>query len=137
MSSIPLLLIFLTKVDPLSLLQTLHGEVLIPREVLTEIEENGPEDLTVQAIIRTTWLILGETPPIPELIQAYRLGPGESSVIIWAWSCCNTINDLFIGPSCSHVSSPHSSFPYISSNVDLGTSNIDHRSEISEEIHSQ
>ncbi|MGH9899660.1 MAG: DUF3368 domain-containing protein, partial [Pyrinomonadaceae bacterium] len=35
------------------------------------------------AIINTPWLIIIDSPPIPEQIQAWGLGPGESSVLAW------------------------------------------------------
>jgi len=38
-------------------------------------------DVTAQAIAQTDWLIVVETPSLPELIQSWDLGAGESSVL--------------------------------------------------------
>ena len=50
----------------------------------------GPQDLTAQAIEKTEWITVVEPPPIPELIQAWDLGKGESSVLAWAYSHSGT-----------------------------------------------
>lgn len=77
-------LIFLTKGGLLDLLKLAGEKVVVPTPVAVEIRRRGPTDLTVQAIERTDWLVIVESPPIPGLIQAWDLGQGESSVLAWA-----------------------------------------------------
>lgn len=78
-------LILLTKVGKLSLLQLVSEEIVVPATVVTEIQQYGEMDVTVQAISQTAWLIVVETPPVPEIIQACNLDPGESAVLTWAY----------------------------------------------------
>ena len=77
-------LIFLTKANYLHLLQLIYPTVLVPQRVATEIQQYGEADLTVQALQVTDWLLVIETPAIPEAIQACNLDPGESAVLAWA-----------------------------------------------------
>lgn len=77
-------LIFLSKAGLLDLLKLAGEEVVVPETVAAEIQRRGMTDPTVQAIERTSWLIVVETPPAPNLIQSWDLGPGESSVLAWA-----------------------------------------------------
>ena len=76
-------LIFLSKGGLLDMLRLASEEVVGPAPVATEIQRRGPTDLTIQAIERTDWLVVVESPPIPGLIQAWNLGEGESSVLAW------------------------------------------------------
>jgi predicted nucleic acid-binding protein len=38
---------------------------------------------TAQAIAQTNWLVVVDTSPVPELIQSWDLGAGESAVLTW------------------------------------------------------
>ncbi len=70
---------------------------MVPTSVAAEIQRRGPTDLTTQAIQNTAWVVLIEDPTIPGLIQAWDLGPGESAVLVWAYSHPGTeaiIDDL-------------------------------------------
>jgi predicted nucleic acid-binding protein len=79
-------LIFLTKADKLDLLQqVINREVVVPVVVETEIQQYGKEDITVQSLAQTSWLVVVNTPPIPNVIQSYQLGAGESAVLTWAY----------------------------------------------------
>lgn len=78
-------LIFLTKVGLLDLLQLLSEEVVVPAAVWTEIQQYGVMDVTVQALVQSNWLVVVETPPVPEPISACNLDPGESAVLAWAY----------------------------------------------------
>jgi predicted nucleic acid-binding protein len=41
-------------------------------------------------LAQTNWLVVVATPPIPNTIQAYQLGAGESAVLTWAYLNQNT-----------------------------------------------
>jgi len=77
-------LIFLSRAGLLDLLQLLSPEIIVPEIVATEIEVRGESDPTAQAIANTPWVVVTQTPSVPTQIQAWGLGPGESSVLAWA-----------------------------------------------------
>ncbi len=79
-------LIFLSKAGLLSLLKIVGEELVVPKAVASEIQRRGQNDPTVQALATTTWLVITETPIIPDLIQSWDLGPGESAVLAWAYA---------------------------------------------------
>ncbi|MEN8217832.1 MAG: DUF3368 domain-containing protein [Pseudomonadota bacterium] len=75
-------LIFLSRAGKLDLLQqVVNTDVVVPVAVETEIQQYGEDDVTVQAVAQTNWLVLVNTPPIPKVIQSYHLGTGESAVL--------------------------------------------------------
>lgn len=78
--------IFLSKAGLLSLLKIMGEELVVPKAVASEIQRRGQNDPTVQALATTTWLVITETPAIPDLIQSWDLGPGESAVLAWAYA---------------------------------------------------
>jgi predicted nucleic acid-binding protein len=78
-------LIYLSKAGLIHLLQLISEEIIIPKPVASEIQQRGASDLTVQAIANTPWLKIVETPPVPEIIQSWDLGAGESSVLTWGY----------------------------------------------------
>ena len=77
-------LIFLSRAGLIDLLQLVSSEVIVPEAVAAEIEVRGESDPTAQVLKKTPWLLVTQTPPIPAQIQAWGLGPGESSVLAWA-----------------------------------------------------
>ncbi len=77
-------LIFLSRAGLLDLLQLISSEIVVPEIVASEIEIRGKSDPTAQAIANTAWLLVSQTPPVPAQIQAWGLGPGETSVLAWA-----------------------------------------------------
>lgn len=79
-------LIFLSRAGLLDLLQLLSSEIIVPEIVASEIEIRGKSDPTAQAIANTAWFLVTPTPPVPTKIQAWGLGPGESSVLAWAYA---------------------------------------------------
>ena len=79
-------LIFLSKVGLLNFLQLAGSRVMVPAAVAREIRQREASDLTVQALEQTVWLEIVETPPVPSLIQAWDLGPGEASVLAYAYA---------------------------------------------------
>jgi predicted nucleic acid-binding protein len=70
-------LIFLASGGLLHLLKIAGNEVVVPAAVADEIQRRGPDDPTVRAIDKTSWLVVVPTPPVHELIQSWDLGPGE------------------------------------------------------------
>lgn len=90
-------LILLTKAGLLNLLQLLSQEIVVPAAVATEIGQYGETDVTAAALAQTEWLVVVETPPVPEIIQSWDLGAGESAVLTWGYVNPNTeviVDDL-------------------------------------------
>lgn len=84
-------LIFLSRAGLLDMLKLEGEEIVVPRPVAEEIQGRGTDDLTVEAIEKTTWLKVVETPPVPDTIRAWDLGEGESSVLAWGHANPGTI----------------------------------------------
>jgi len=57
----------------------------VPVAVAAEIQQYGATDVTALALTRTEWLVVVETPPVPEPIQSQNLGSGESAVLTWGY----------------------------------------------------
>lgn len=66
-------LIFLSRAGLLDMLKLEGEEIVIPKTVAEEIRRRGADDLTVQAIERTTWLTVIDAPSIPDTIRG--VGP--------------------------------------------------------------
>ena len=79
-------LIFLSKAGIIHLLQEEGSEVLVPECVAQEILKRGSHDVTAKTVASTAWLKTIEVPEVPALIQSWDLGPGESSVLAYAYS---------------------------------------------------
>jgi predicted nucleic acid-binding protein len=77
-------LILFAKGGCFELLRTAGEELSVPTAVVEEIRRRGRDDLTVQCLNRSPWIKEVREPPIPPIIQAWDLGPGESSVLAWA-----------------------------------------------------
>ena len=77
-------LIFLAQADRLEFLQHKASEILVPAAVAAEIRQHGATDPAVQALEKERWLKVVEAPVVPPRIQAWDLGPGESSVLAFA-----------------------------------------------------
>jgi predicted nucleic acid-binding protein len=77
-------LIFLANAGRLDFLQLAATEILVPAAVAAEIRQHGAADPAVLAIEKVPWLKTIETPAVPPRIQAWDLGPGESSVLAYA-----------------------------------------------------
>lgn len=76
-------LIFLAHSDLVHLLRLAGSTIVVPTPVADEILHRGPDDPTAKALTVTDWLKTTEPPAIPEVIQGWDLGPGESSVLAW------------------------------------------------------
>ena len=77
-------LIFLARAGRLEFLQLAAPEILVPAAVAAEIRQYDPDDPAVQGLESTPWLKMVEVPAVPPPIQAWDLGPGESSVLAYA-----------------------------------------------------
>lgn len=96
-------LIFLSRAGLLDLLQILSLEIIVPEIVAAEIQIRGKIDPTAQALASTPWLLVTQTPAVPAQVQAWGLGPGESSVLAWAHAHPGTeaIIDDLAGRRCA------------------------------------
>lgn len=96
-------LIFLSRAGLLDLLQILSPEIIVPEIVAAEIQIRGKTDPTAQALASNPWLLVTPTPAAPAQIQAWGLGPGESSVLAWAYAHPGTeaIIDDLAGRRCA------------------------------------
>jgi predicted nucleic acid-binding protein len=96
-------LIFLAKAGFLDFLRLLADTVMVPTSVAAEIRRRGPTDITALALQETAWITCVEDPPIPQLIQAWDLGVGESAVLAWAYTRSGTeaIIDDLAGRRCA------------------------------------
>src|SRR5260370_9528 len=74
-------LIFLIRAGLLDLLRLAALEIVVPAPVAHEIQRRGPGDPTAQAIASVNWLHVIDVEQVPEVIQAWDLGPGESAVL--------------------------------------------------------
>jgi len=98
-------LIFLSKAGLLHFLQLAGNRVIVPAAVAMEIRQREKSDPTVQALEQTQWLEIVETPPVPSLIQAWDLGPGEASVLAYAYDRQGTaaVMDDLAGRRCAEA----------------------------------
>jgi predicted nucleic acid-binding protein len=77
-------LIFLARGDLIDLLKLTGTSVIVPLPVANEVRFRGPNDPAARALENYSWIVVVESPPVPELISAWDLGKGESSVLAWA-----------------------------------------------------
>ena len=84
-------LIFLSRAGLLDMLKLEGEEIAVPNIVAEEIRRRGTDDLTVQAIEKTTWLTPIEATPIPDTIRAWDLGEGEAAVLAWGYANPGTV----------------------------------------------
>lgn len=78
-------LIFLTKGSFVDLLLLISSSIIVPLTVAAEIEAYGEADITAVALNNTGWLVVQETPLVPNVIQNWDLGLGESAVLTWGY----------------------------------------------------
>jgi hypothetical protein len=78
-------LIFLANAGLIDLIELTGKPLFIPRAVVEEIERFGPTDPTVLAVKQMGLFNMVETGPTPPIIERWDLGPGESSVLNWAY----------------------------------------------------
>jgi predicted nucleic acid-binding protein len=90
-------LIFFSRGQKMELLHQLTGHILVPEPVANEIRMRGAKDITVKTLKNTSWIEIITPPPTPEFILEWALGPGESSVLAYAYKNSETeaiIDDL-------------------------------------------
>jgi predicted nucleic acid-binding protein len=94
-SSLPVVnaspLIFLSHAGLIDLLQVEGMEVCVPRAVSQEINRRGPQDPTVAILKSTSWLREVELARFSPRVLAWKLGPGETSVLSWALAYPGTV----------------------------------------------
>jgi predicted nucleic acid-binding protein len=79
-------LIYLARGGCFDLLQVASDQVVVPTSVDQELRRRGRHDPAVQAMDQAAWLVTVADPPIPQIVQAWHLGAGESAVLAWAQS---------------------------------------------------
>jgi predicted nucleic acid-binding protein len=84
-------LILLSRAGLLDLLRGLRARLVIPGPVLEEIGRKGPEDVTARAVAAADWLELAPATPVPPIVAAWDLGPGESAVLAWTLAAPGTL----------------------------------------------
>jgi predicted nucleic acid-binding protein len=84
-------LIFLSRAGLLDLLRLEANEIVVPETVAEEIRRRGSDDLAAQALEKTAWLKVIQATQIPDIIRAWDLGEGESSVLAWGYANAGTV----------------------------------------------
>ena len=79
-------LIFFSRGQKMDLLHHFAGPIFVPEPVAHEIRMRGPQDITADSLENTFWLEIVASPPTPEIISDWALGPGESSVLSYAYA---------------------------------------------------
>jgi predicted nucleic acid-binding protein len=77
-------LILLSRSSHLDLLLSLQRPLVVPFPVFEEIRAKGSADSAVLSVERAAFLRIVPTPPIPDAIERWDLGRGESSVLALA-----------------------------------------------------
>ncbi len=83
-------LILLGRVGHLNLLREISRYVLVPDQVIAEVDAKGAADPAAKALTSAEWMVRMPSVGIPEDIKAWRLGFGESAVIAIARDRQNT-----------------------------------------------
>jgi predicted nucleic acid-binding protein len=84
-------LIFLSRAGLLDLLRLEANEIVVPETVAEEIRRRGSDDITAQALEKTTWLKVIQATQIPDIIRAWDLREGEASVLAWGYANAGTV----------------------------------------------
>jgi predicted nucleic acid-binding protein len=103
-------LIILAKAGYLDLLRLAGSSVLVPQEVLREVQQAGPSDPVAQAIAQTSWVTIVDPGPAPPALKAFGLDLGEEGVLTWAFAHPGTealIDDLAARRAAKVLNIPH------------------------------
>jgi predicted nucleic acid-binding protein len=103
-------LIILSKAGYLNLLRLTGSNVMVPREVLREVQQPGPSDPVVHAIAQTSWITIVDPGPIPPALKTFGLDLGEEGVLTWALAHPGTealIDDLAARSAARALGIPH------------------------------
>lgn len=98
-------LIFFSRGQKMDLLHHFAGPIFVPEPVAHEIRMRGPQDITAKSLKNTSWLEIVASPPTPEIISDWALGPGESSVLSYAYENpgMEAIIDDLNGRKCASI----------------------------------
>lgn len=96
-------LIFLSRAGQINLLAKFYSAVIVPSCVLNEIFARGEDDPTVVAVKKAPWIQVDDSNIVDDLVAAWVLGAGESSVISLASRKpdCEVIIDDMLGRRCA------------------------------------
>ncbi|MBW1994819.1 MAG: DUF3368 domain-containing protein [Deltaproteobacteria bacterium] len=96
-------LIFFSRGQKMDLLHHFAEPIYVPEPVADEIRMRGPEDVTAKSLENTSWLKIVNSPPTPEIIPDWALGPGESAILSYAYAKpgVEAIIDDLNGRKCS------------------------------------
>jgi predicted nucleic acid-binding protein len=103
-------LIVLAKAGYLDLLRLAGSTVLVPHDVLHEVQQPGLGDPVAQAIAQTSWLTIVDPGPASAALQPFGLGLGEKGVLTWALAHPGTealIDDLAARRCARTLKIPH------------------------------
>lgn len=70
----------------MELLRHFAQRIFVPEPVAEEIRMKGSQDITVKVLDSIPWLEVLPAVPVPETILEWGLGPGESSVLAYAYT---------------------------------------------------
>jgi len=79
-------LIFFSRGQRMDILHHFADPIFVPEPVAHEIRMRGLQDITAKSLENTSWLEIVASPPTPEIISDWALGPGESSVLSYAYA---------------------------------------------------
>ena len=98
-------LIFFSRGQRMDLLHHFADPIFVPEPVAHEIRMRGLQDITAKSLENTSWLEIVASPPTPEIISDWALGPGESSVLSYAYANpgMETIIDDLNGRKCASL----------------------------------
>ena len=77
-------LILLSRAGKLNLLRLAADRILVPEPLAQEILARGDSDAGAAAIAENDWLEVTAIEDVPDVVQMWGLGPGESAVIALA-----------------------------------------------------
>lgn len=77
-------LILLANCNQFDLFPGLASEILIPSEVLSELEAGGARDRAAARVKSAAWACVVDEPSPPPEVSSWGLGPGETAVLAWA-----------------------------------------------------
>ena len=87
----------------MELLHHFAQRIFVPLPVAEEIRMKGKDDITVKTLDNVPWLEIVPEVPVPEIILEWGLGPGESSVLAYAYSNkgVEAVMDDLAGRNCA------------------------------------
>ena len=79
-------LILLARAGLLGFLQLVSERAVVPQAVADEIRHGKAADAAIHALDEVEWLTIVPTSPVPPVVAACRLDPGEEAVLAWAYA---------------------------------------------------